>query len=91
MAGPSAEKPSEDECGDKRQNHQNYSGINNPVFEEGMEEFLEVQATDYFVAKIIYMRQDEHVNSHQRSNAQFLYHGYGDKFTNHGDTEAQEL
>ena len=84
----STEETANNKGGNKSQNHQNYSGINNPVFEEGMEEFLEVQASNYFIAKIIYMRQDEHVNSHQRSNAQFLYHGYGDKFTNYGDTEA---
>ena len=91
MAGPSAEKPSEDECGDKRQNNQNHSRINNPKFNEGMKEFLKVQTTDYIITKNINMEEYEQVDSHQRSNAQFLNHGYGDKFTNHGDTEAQEL
>jgi hypothetical protein len=56
-----------------------------------MKEFLKVQTADYIITKNINMEEYEQVDSHQRSNAQFLNHGYGDKFTNHGDTEAQEL
>ena len=76
MASPSAEKSAKNKGGNKSQNNQNHSRIYNAIFYKGMKEFLKIDAAYYFVTKIINMCKNKKVDSHKRSNTQFLNHGY---------------
>jgi hypothetical protein len=59
MASPAAEKSTKNECGNKCQDYQDYSRINNTKFYESMKEFLEVKTPYYLIAKIINMGKNE--------------------------------
>ena len=76
MTGPAAEKAAKYESSYKGQNNHNYPCIYNPKFDKGMKEFLKIKATNYFISKIIDMRQNEQVDTRQRGNSKFLNHGY---------------
>jgi hypothetical protein len=55
MASPTTKKAAKNKGGDKSQNNQNHSRINNTKFDKGMKEFLKIEAADYSIAKNINM------------------------------------
>ena len=58
MASPATKKAAKNKSGDKSQNNQNHSRINNAKFDEGMKKFLKIEAAYFLIAKNVNMGKD---------------------------------